>query len=252
MWFDQIDPRDPLKLTDGVWGLLTRYYFLNNANIWLWGLWKNDKVKGWESIPSNKTTPELGGRIQIPVPRGETGLSYHFRKADSRKMDSLVPSVAKIPEHKLGFDYRFDGVVGCWLEGSWTHKTQDFGILTNQEIINLGIDYTFNLGNGLYAVYEQLIASGDEEAFRFNNKINFSLLSLTYPVGLFDNLNAIVYFNWEDSSLYNFINWEHQFKYISMYVIGYWNPDNYAIPSQEDSGTLFAGKGLQVMVVYNY
>ena len=33
MWFDGIDPRDPLKLTDGVYGLLGRYYFLNNANI---------------------------------------------------------------------------------------------------------------------------------------------------------------------------------------------------------------------------
>jgi hypothetical protein len=33
MWFDQLDPRDPLHLTDGVWGVLGRYYFLNNANI---------------------------------------------------------------------------------------------------------------------------------------------------------------------------------------------------------------------------
>ena len=39
MWFDQIDPRDPLQLTDGVWGIRARYYFMNNANIWLWGLY---------------------------------------------------------------------------------------------------------------------------------------------------------------------------------------------------------------------
>ena len=32
MWFDQVDPRDPLQMTDGVWGLLGRYYFLNNPN----------------------------------------------------------------------------------------------------------------------------------------------------------------------------------------------------------------------------
>ncbi|MCK4745441.1 MAG: hypothetical protein KAT15_00320, partial [Bacteroidales bacterium] len=48
MWFDRIDPRDPLQLTDGVYGLLARYYFLNNANIWLWGLYGDDKTKGWE------------------------------------------------------------------------------------------------------------------------------------------------------------------------------------------------------------
>jgi hypothetical protein len=28
MWFDQMDPRDPLQLTDGVWGILGRYYTL--------------------------------------------------------------------------------------------------------------------------------------------------------------------------------------------------------------------------------
>src|SRR6056297_1659755 len=39
MWFDQIDPRYPLQLTDGVYGLLTKYYFLNNANIWFWVLY---------------------------------------------------------------------------------------------------------------------------------------------------------------------------------------------------------------------
>lgn len=35
MWFDTLDPRDPLQLTDGVYGLLGRYTFLNNANVWI-------------------------------------------------------------------------------------------------------------------------------------------------------------------------------------------------------------------------
>ena len=30
---EDIDPRDPLQLTNGVWGLLGRYYFMNNANL---------------------------------------------------------------------------------------------------------------------------------------------------------------------------------------------------------------------------
>jgi hypothetical protein len=30
MWFDRVDPRDPLKLTDGVYGLRYKYSFLNN------------------------------------------------------------------------------------------------------------------------------------------------------------------------------------------------------------------------------
>jgi hypothetical protein len=46
MWFDQMDPRDPLHLTVGVWAFLGRYYFLNNANIWLWGLYGNHDPRG--------------------------------------------------------------------------------------------------------------------------------------------------------------------------------------------------------------
>ena len=34
MWFDSMDPRDPLQMTDGVWGAMGRYYFNNNANVW--------------------------------------------------------------------------------------------------------------------------------------------------------------------------------------------------------------------------
>ena len=41
MWFDKMDSRDPLQMTDGVWGGLFRYYFKNNVNIWLWGLTMN-------------------------------------------------------------------------------------------------------------------------------------------------------------------------------------------------------------------
>jgi len=55
MWFDHIDPRDPLQLTDGVYGLLGRYYFQNNANAWLWVLWGNDKTRaGKPSLPKEK------------------------------------------------------------------------------------------------------------------------------------------------------------------------------------------------------
>ena len=39
MWFDSLDPRDPLQLTDGVYGLLLRFYAKGNANAWLWGLY---------------------------------------------------------------------------------------------------------------------------------------------------------------------------------------------------------------------
>ena len=89
MWFDQIDPRDPLQLTDGVYVLLGRYYFLNNANIWVWALYGNDSRKGWEQIPSLKKVPEFGGRLQLPVSHGELGTTYHYRVADASSVPNL-------------------------------------------------------------------------------------------------------------------------------------------------------------------
>ena len=41
MWFDRVDPNDPLQLTDGVTGLLLKYTFQNNAAVWGWGLTGN-------------------------------------------------------------------------------------------------------------------------------------------------------------------------------------------------------------------
>jgi len=252
MWFDQLDPRDPLHLTDGVWGILGRYYFLNNANIWLWGLYGNKEPKGWEFAGTNSHYPEVGGRIQLPVPAGEAALSYHYRIADTRNLGVLVPAFSEITENRVGFDIKLDLVVGFWFEGSWVTKNKDLGIFTNQEIFNTGIDYTFGIGNGLYAVFEQLIVANDEAAFDFQNRTTFSLMSISYPVGLFDNISGMVYYDWENKNSYNFLNWQKQFNNVTLYLMGYWNPVKFNIPTQGSDQNLFAGKGIQVMLVLNH
>jgi hypothetical protein len=252
MGFDQVDPRDPLKLTDGVWGLLGRYYFLNNANIWLWTLYGNTKPRGWEFSGTNKSYPELGGRIQLPVPSGEIALTYHHRIADTRNLSPLIPEYNKVPENKIGFDMKLDLVVGFWVEGSWVNKRRDLGVFTNQEIMNAGIDYTFGVGNGLYVIYEQLIAANDLKPFLFQNTSSFSLLSVSYPLGLSDNLSGIVYYDWKNRNSYNFINWQKQFNNISLYIMGYWNPESYNIPAQGEGQNLFAGRGVQLMIVWTH
>ncbi len=127
MWFDQMDPRDPLQLTDGVWGLLARYYFLNNANVWVWGLYGNHDPRGWESVPSNNRIPEFGGRLQVPVPKGEAAFSYHHRTADNSEMLMFNDFYEKIPEDSFGLDAKWDLVTGLWIEGSWTRKTRKSG-----------------------------------------------------------------------------------------------------------------------------
>ena len=252
MWFDRIDPRDPLQLTDGVWGVLGRYYWLNNANLWLWVLYGNDNLKGWESIPTRKDIPEFGGRIQLPLRQGETALSYHHRIAEGSTLPDSTLQEEKIPENRFGFDTRWDAVVGLWVEMSWSHFSKDIGALTNQYLLNVGMDYTFGIGNGLAVKFEQLIAAQDKQALHFSQATTFSLASLSYPVGLFDNVSGIVYYDWTNNKIYSFINWQRQFNKISLYLMGYFNPKEYYLPTQQEGGMLFAGNGLQIMMVFNH
>jgi hypothetical protein len=252
MWFDQLDPRDPLQLTDGVWALLCRYYFLNNANLWIWGLYGNKKPRGWEMAGTNKKYPEFGGRVQYPVSKGEVALSYHHRVDDTRGLDTSITAYPKIAENRVGIDGKWDLGIGLWFEGSWTGKGKNLGKYTNNEIVNIGADYTFGLGNGINIIVEQLISSYDEKAFSFSNVLSFTGLSASYPVGLFNNISAIVFYDWGNNSLYNFINWRRQLDKFSLYLMAYWNPENYRMPQFGTKEVLFAGKGIQIMLAINH
>ena len=48
-------------------------------------------------MKSNQHIPEVGGRFQMPVPAGEAALSYHFRMADSRELQGVVPVYTEMP-----------------------------------------------------------------------------------------------------------------------------------------------------------
>ncbi|MFY0687167.1 MAG: hypothetical protein JXQ90_08385 [Cyclobacteriaceae bacterium] len=250
-WFDQIDPRDPLALTDGVYGGLVRYYFLNNANVWVWGLYGNKNQKGMEVIKTNKEIPEFGGRFQFPIPLGEMGLSYHKRTADSRQMGDLLPAFDRIPENRVGFDLRWDLIVGLWLEGSWVQAGEDLGPLTNQEIFTVGTDYTFGIGSGLNMTLEHMLFANDTNPFEFSNTFNMSGLAFNYPIGMFDNIRAITYYDWTNNKAYNFLNWFRSFDRTTLYLMGYWNPEQGALPTG-GAQNLFGGRGLQIMFVYNH
>lgn len=252
MWFDQMDPRDPLQLTDGVWGLLGRYYFLNNANIWLWMLYGNDRPKGWESIATSSAAPELGGRLQYPLPRGEAALSYHYRETEGSMFPVELHPIASIPEHRFGFDAKFDRVVGYWVEASWKKMAGNRGTFTSQLLLNVGVDYTFAWGNGLTLIWEQLLAAADEKPFALSDPLTFSLLSARYAVGLFDEVALIAYYDWRNRFSYNFVSWKRQYNRLTLHLMGYINPKSYNIPTQQGAGNMFAGTGLQLMLVYNH
>jgi len=250
-WFDEIDPRDPLKFTNGVYAALARYYFLNNANIWIWGLYGNKNPRGFELLESQQNIPEFGGRIQYPVPRGEIALSYHHRTATSTQ-EEYVNQYEEIPENRFGLDGKWDVEVGLWFEAAYIQKQKDVGILTHQTFSTLGTDYTFGIGNGLNVVLEHLWASFNQEVFKFNNLSNASAAIISYPISMFDQISLIQSYSWDTKAYSFFLNYEHQFKHFTGYIMAYYNPDVQQSLFENNFENTFTGPGIRLMLVYNH
>ena len=249
-WFNQIDPRDPLGLTNGVYGLLVRHYFKNNSNLWLWGLYGNKKQRGFDALPTIKNIPEYGGRFQTFVPKGEAAISYNFRKAGLIESNNL--SGYETPEHRIGFDLKLDLGFGLWTETTYIHKLKNIGLLTNQFLLNLGIDYTFAIGNGLTFSKEYLYYKSTDNELKESIDRGISALNLSYPLNIFSSLNALVYHQWNNNTQTFLLNYQHQFNNLSGYFIVYYNPDEVQGIQQNEIFRSFAGPGIQLLLVYNH
>ena len=254
MWFDRLDPNDPLQLTDGVYALLVKYTFPDNANVWIWGLLGNVGPKGWETVPSPRWTPEFGGRVQIPAFTGELALSYHHRRLDTaRSLVALPPGEpATVPEDRIGIDGKWDVGPGLTFEAVLARQDFAFYPLRYQKMLNLGLDYTFGLGSGLHLLAEHLLVDVSAKFAASGETRTLSALSLDYPLGLLDRLQGTVFHDWTSGDWYRFVSWRRTYDRWSLSLIGFWNPDRYRIYAGSQASALFAGKGFQFTVVYNH
>ena len=254
MWFDRIDPRDPLQLTDGVYGILMRYYFLNNANIWIWGLYGNENTKGWEFLSTKARSVEFGGRFQHPVGKGEMAFTYHHRQIDpNQSLPSLdMVNVSSIPENRFALDGKWDIGIGFWFEGALTHQNSEQLPHPWQRAVTIGFDYTFGLGSGLNLIGEYFVYASSQEVLGSGDSIEFSALSMNYPLSMLDNLSCIFYYDWKNKDFYSFLNWRRTYDQWIINVIGFWNPIHFQIYQNLTENNMFAGKGIQIMVIFNH
>lgn len=260
-WFDRVDPRDPLQLTDGVYGLLARYYFPDNVNVWVWGLYGNDETKGWEAVPTSRKSVEYGGRVQIPLWTGEFGATYHHRQADFSSVPAFQNAAMAIhvPENRFALDGKWDIGIGAWFEAALTHEETDFLGLKYQRQWTLGVDYTFDIGNGLTALSEYFRSDSPETPFTSASGLGFSALSLNYPLGLVDRISCILYHDWSNREWYRLITWQRTYDNWIIYLLGFWNPKNIQVNQSQGTTSLgqavsnpFAGTGIQLMIVFNH
>lgn len=242
MWFDHLDPRDPLQLSDGVWGLLLRGYFRNNTNAWLWGLYGNDEPKGWEAEPTAARTPEFGGRFQAPLLSGEAAATVHFRR--------VADGAGQANESRFAVDGKWDVGVGLWAEASFSRR----GRLDPpwRRALTAGIDYTFAVGNGLYVLAEQFFAhDASSLAGRGKGGLTLTAMLARYPIGLLDSLSAIVYLDWRAGQTYSFAAWERTTDHWQFHVMAFANPKRPLAVQQAAANSSFTGWGLQLMAVWN-
>ena len=249
-WFNQIDPRDPLGLTNGVYGLLIRHYFKNNSNLWLWGLYGNEKQRGLDALTTLIDSPEFGGRFQTFIPKGEAALSYHYREAGANNIPFFENYSS--PEHRIGFDSKIDIGFGMWTELTYVHRAKNIGILTNQLLLNLGVDYTFRIGNGLTVSKEYLFSNSSNSKTNESLRRGFSALSFTYPLGLSSSLSGLIYQQWNNNTQTLMLNYQQQFNSLSGYIILYYNPKTVEGIQQNDIFQSFSGPGIQLLIVFNH
>ena len=254
MWFDQLDPRDPLQLTRGVYGLLLRHYFPNNTSTWFWVLYGNDDPKGWEILPTTAKSFEYGGRLQFPLPKGEGGVSFHHRRVKPFRsaLISGSPPLLSIPENRFGFDGRWDVGVGLWFEASLSHQSNDWLLYRWKKSLSLGGDYTFDLGHGLYVVGEYFeFQAGQEFSSREEGQRILGMM-MNYPLTLNDSLKEIFFYDLKKNEAYNFLYWQKSLQDWSFFLMLFWNPSNFRVFRKEFNSLSLAGKGFQVMGVYYF
>ena len=249
MWFDRVDPRDPLQLTNGVTGALARYYFPNNANVWGWALVGNRPPKGWETFATERGTVEAGGRVQTPVPAGELGLTYDHREADLRSL-----AAGYVPEDRYGVDGKWNLGFGLWGEAALVHERATV-VPAYQRFWTVGADYTVGVGNGLYVLAEQARVDAPASPLGSGPGVDVTGVLLNYPVGILDRVSAIVYRDWQGAGRwYRILTWQRAYDVWTFYLLAFWNP---AQPlglglGSGQASQAFAGRGLQLMVTFNH
>lgn len=205
-WFDRINPLDVSEETVGVEATLIRHNWLNNTNLWLWGMLADDKLKGNEFVPGKDQSIEFGGRLQVPSSLGESGLSYHQRQLDDGT------------EYRFGIDHRLDWALGNWMEASISHFATDLPLLPDYSVAaTLGADYTLGLGNGVAFTLEQMVVANASGALdKLHNQGSFTALMATYPLGLLDNLSFYTLYDWKSEHSNHAAIWRRTWDYWSL------------------------------------
>ncbi|MBW2060107.1 MAG: hypothetical protein JRI95_00940 [Deltaproteobacteria bacterium] len=246
-WFDRVVPSDPLGLTKGIYGLRFKYSALNNASYWLWGLVGNDEPKGLESLASVSDVPEYGGRLEYPIPSGELAVTFHRRRVNG---DAI--QLPDFTENRYALDGRFDVGVGLWLESVAIQQKSNLLPFEWTKMLTLGLDYTFDVGHGLYFLIEHLTTVSSTSLFKWDEDSQITAFSLSYPIGLLDTLSLIGYYSWDFDKHFLNLTWRRTYDSVVFNVTLFHSPQAPANAPAFETNSFSAGYGARIMIIYNH
>ncbi|MGA1826344.1 MAG: hypothetical protein ACMUIP_16945 [bacterium] len=244
MWFDTLDPQDPFKLTDGVYGMLERYYFLNNSNFWLWGLYGNNERKGLEFMKTDNDHMEYGSRYQFPVYKGEAALSFHKRYVNEADPENTLYSLSDGRENRLAIDGEWDVGIGLWIETSIERIKKNSRNDVVRNSMTIGSDYTWE--SGIHLLFEHctqstIVKTNTDDTSR---QKDVSALSVDYLFSILDSIRVIEYYDWDEEKAYAYMSWQHTYDNWQINVIAFSN--------RENSVTTYNGEGIHCTITYNH
>ncbi len=244
-WFDQLDPRDPLNLTDGVYALLGRYYFLNNSNIWIWGLYGNDDLKGLETFKTDGDRVEYGFRYEFPVPKGEMAFTYHNRRVDKHWWSRIQPDILMGGvENRYAIDGSFDIGIGLWFEAAFSELKKDSSHSLWTRHLTIGADYTFDIGPGVHILGEHYLRSTGSGIRELETDSRISAISVDFSTSVLDTITLIAYYDWQKDELYPNLSWQRTYDDWLINVTAFHNSC--------DTESVYSGTGIICTILYNY
>jgi hypothetical protein len=243
-----------------VYGILGKYFFENNGSVWLWGMAGNKQPKGFELFGTVPEIPEFGGRIEMPLAGGEIGVAYHHRSLTQQfNRIGLITGDHRHTENRFGIHGRWDVEVGIWFEASASLIGENYlssmYFPKKTDMINIGMDYTVPIGNGIGLTMEYFRYHNAEQLFTGGVEANVVGLMANYPLTLMDNISAMFFYlpAGSNSMAMSYISWSRSWDNFSLYLMAFLNPKTYQLPAMPAQGrNMFAGKGLQVMGAYNF
>jgi len=246
MWFDSVNPMDPLELTPGVTGISTTHFYPSGRSSQAWLLLSGDQI-GWEFFPDKEGTFETGGRISIPNENGQIGISNHWRIADGSHANPDDPDMY---EGRIGLDGFWDLGVGLWFESVYKHQQFDSNPFLGQLQTTIGTDYTVWVGNGILLMTEHMMIN--MWATEVESYYIYSTIMASYSPTMFDQLSLMLYMDWETETPLAYLSWGQTYDSFRFTLGAFYTDTSSTQGSDASLNSNFSGKGIQLIVAYNH